>query len=124
MSGLGKEYRKEIERLTADNDNLRNTITSMQLSLKSDGERIAKLEATLRRVATGSGANGYVKRVALEALRKELHGFFELLWLMHPKRTTTKSKVQLCLSHCGEKKQGRVDACLPSEHFKDHVKGR
>ena len=37
-----------LAKLEADNDSLRNTIISMQLSLKSDGERIAKLESIIK----------------------------------------------------------------------------
>ena len=36
------------------------------------------------------------KKEALEALRDELNGFFELLWLMHPDRETYKSGQDSC----------------------------
>ena len=58
------EKNAEIERLSADIGNLRNTITSMQLSLKSDGERIAKLEAKL---AAMTDSRGWWRLKGLEA---------------------------------------------------------
>lgn len=55
---------KEIERLTAH-------IEVLDRNEKRQRERIAKLEAELTKVRDGSGANGYVKRIAIAALQED-----------------------------------------------------